>query len=127
MERLDLYKCQICGNLVEVILSGSGELVCCGQPMEKIEPQTHEQAFMEKHVPIFIETENGEEIRVGEVLHPMIEEHHIMFIEAISRDRNRALLQYYYPGDIPKMFTDEKFVKAREYCNIHGLWEGEKK
>ncbi len=127
MERLDLYKCEICGNMVEVILVGGGELVCCGQPMKKLEAQEQEDAMLEKHIPIFIKnSDNKDEIRVGEVLHPMTEEHHIVFIETISEDRNKVQLQYLYPGDEPKMLLNDDFknLTAREFCNLHGLWEG---
>lgn len=126
MERLDLYKCDICGNVVEIILNGNGELVCCGQPMKKMEAQNQEEAMMEKHIPVFVSLDdNSQEVRVGEVLHPMLPEHYIMFIEAISQDRNRVQLQFLHPGEEPKMILKEKFgdTLAREYCSIHGLWQ----
>lgn len=126
MEKLDLYKCDVCGNTVEVILTGNGELVCCGQPMVKLQAKHQEDAMMEKHVPVFLELDNGsEEVRVGEVLHPMLPEHYIMFIETISQDKNRTQLQFLNPGDEPKMVLKEKFgdTIAREYCSIHGLWQ----
>ncbi len=128
MENLDLYKCEICGNLVEVVLTGGGELVCCGKPMKKLEAQTHEESMMENHVPVFVKRENGdEEIRVGEVLHPMTKEHYIMFIETISKDRKRVQFQYLNPNDEPKMILSEKFgdAFAREFCNLHGLWRSD--
>ena len=128
MEKLDLYRCEICGNLVEVIIPGGGELVCCGQPMQKVNGQNKEDAIFEKHIPIFIKNENnGDEVRVGEVLHPMTDEHYIMFIETISEDRNHVQLQYLHPGEEPKMLLQQKLGKtlAREFCNLHGLWEGE--
>ena len=128
MERLDLYKCDICGNLVEIILSGGGELVCCGEPMHKLEAKSKEDAMLEKHIPVFIKREDGsDEVRVGEVLHPMINEHYIMFIETISEDRNHVQLQYLHPGNEPKMLLEKKLGKtlAREFCNLHGLWEGQ--
>lgn len=126
MERLDLYRCNICGNIVEVIFAGKGELTCCGQPMEKLEAQTSEDAIMEKHVPIFIEfDDNTKEVRVGEVLHPMLPEHHIMFIETISKDKNQTKLKFLTPDDEPKMLLNNApdDITAREYCNIHGLWK----
>ena len=86
-ERLDLYRCEICGNLVQVILAGGGELVCCGQPMELVKGKTQEE-MQEKHIPVFI-SENGTDIvQVGTVLHPMNDDHYIMFIETISEDKN---------------------------------------
>lgn len=128
MEKLDLYRCEICGNLVEVILVGGGELVCCGQPMHKLDPQNKEEAMMEKHIPVFIKHEDGGgEVRVGEVLHPMNDDHYITFIETISEDKNHVELQFFHPGDQPIKQVKQLLGKtlAREFCNIHGLWEGE--
>ena len=127
MDKLDLYKCNICGNIIEVIINGGGELVCCGQPMKKIEPQYHEQAIEEKHVPIFIKNENEEaEIRVGEVLHPMTNEHYIQFIQVISHNKNISKIKFLYPNEEPKFNLNsiDNYDYAREFCNLHGLWEG---
>lgn len=127
-ERLDMYRCEICGNLVQVILNGNGELVCCGQPMIKIEGKNKEEAMMEKHIPVFVKREDGkDEVRVGEILHPMLNEHYIMFIETISEDKDHVQLQYLHPGQEPKMILTEKLGRtlALEFCNLHGLWEGE--
>lgn len=127
MERLDLYKCNICGNIVQVILSGGGELVCCGEPMHKLEAKTKEDSMLEKHVPVFIKNQdNNDEVRVGEVLHPMTDEHYIMFIETISRDKNKVQLQFLHPGEEPKMLIKDESdeILALEFCNLHGLWEG---
>lgn len=126
-ERLEMYRCEICGNLVQVILAGGGELVCCGQPMTLLKPNTIEDAALEKHIPVYIQHENGVEIQVGSVLHPMNDNHYIMFIESISEDRNRMKLQYLHPGQEAKMLLEEKLgkEKALEFCNLHGLWEGE--
>ncbi len=128
MERLDLYRCEICGNLVQVILAGGGELVCCGQPMQKLDGKNREEAMLEKHIPVFIKNEDsGYEVRVGEVLHPMNDDHYIMFIETISEDKNNLQLQYLHPGQEAKMHIEKLLGKtvAKEYCNLHGLWEGE--
>ena len=125
-ERLDLYKCNLCGNLVEVVLSGDGELVCCGKPMEYLEAKTVNSEYGEKHVPVFLNTDdNGLEIRVGSQLHPMLEEHYIQFIETIADGKNKVCRQYFTPQDAPIMVLKEKMgiQKAREFCNIHGLWE----
>lgn len=127
MEKLDLYRCEICGNIVQVLFVGGGELVCCGEPMKKIEIQTRENAMLEKHVPIFMKDENGnDEIRVGEILHPMTQEHYIMLIEAISEDKNFVQIKFLSPEEEPKMSLCSQTNKmiARELCNIHGLWEG---
>ncbi|MBE7712942.1 MAG: desulfoferrodoxin FeS4 iron-binding domain-containing protein [Cyanobacteria bacterium SIG26] len=128
-ERLDLYKCNVCGNLVEVILPGVGELVCCGQQMELLQAHTNDSEHAEKHVPVFVTTdENGEQVRIGSTLHPMSDEHYIQFIETISDGKNHVDLQYYSPQDLPIMLLKDKLgiEKARAYCNIHGLWEGNK-
>ena len=125
-ERLDLYRCEICGNLVQVIIAGGGELVCCGQPMELDKGKTQEE-MQEKHIPVFI-SENGTDIvQVGTVLHPMNDDHYIMFIETISEDKNCVHLQYLHPGQEAKMLLEKKIgkMKAIEFCNLHGLWEGE--
>ena len=125
MKKTDLYKCNICGNIIEVIFSGNGELYCCGQAMEKLVPKYNEDAITEKHVPVISKLENGNiEIRVGEILHPMINEHYIMFIEAIVGD-NELYRKYLYPNEEPKFefHANINDVSARELCNIHGLWE----
>lgn len=127
-QRLELYRCEICGNLVEVIIEGNGELVCCGQPMILLQGNSTDVAGLEKHVPVFeVKEDGGEEVRVGSVLHPMNDDHYIMFIETISEDRNHVYLEYLHPGQEPKMLLEKKIGKtlAREFCNIHGLWEGE--
>lgn len=125
MENLDIYRCETCGNIVQTLICGGGELVCCGHPMQKLEPNTKEDAIMEKHVPVFVKyDDNTTEIRVGEVLHPMQPEHYIMFIEVISKDNNSLQLKYLHPTNEPKMKIngDIDGFRALEYCNIHGLW-----
>lgn len=125
-ERLDLYKCNICGNLVEVVLPGVGELVCCGEPMELLEAKTQDSEFGEKHVPVFVEAEgNGVLIKIGQQPHPMVNEHYIQFIETVSEDKNCVQRKYLYPEQLPEMkVMDKNSVKtACDYCNIHGLWE----
>lgn len=127
-ERLELYKCNICGNMVEVVLPGVGELVCCGEPMEYLEAKQSDSEYGEKHVPVFQYSEgDGVEVRVGSELHPMTNEHYIQFIETISEDKTRSELQYLTPQDQPIMQIKDKMnvKKARTYCNIHGLWANE--
>jgi len=125
MERLDLFKCEICGNIIEVLEAGGGGLVCCGQPMQELIAKHNEEAMEEKHVPVFVKKENGSnEVRVGEVLHPMNEDHHILFIQTISEDKKRAGIQFFSAGEQPVKESKEDETTAREYCNIHGLWEG---
>lgn len=123
-ERLELYRCNICGNMVQVLLSGAGELVCCGEMMEKVEPKDKDFEGLEKHLPVFEKNEKGENvIKVSSTPHPMVDEHYIMFIETISKDKNDVKLHYLYPGMEPEFVTETDEVCALEYCNIHGLWE----
>ena len=128
MDKLDLYRCEICGNLVEVILPGGGTLVCCGEPMHFIDGKNREEMAMEKHIPVFVKNDEGNDIvRVGEILHPMDDDHYITFIQTISEDKKCSHLQYFNPGDKLEMLLEQKLGKtiAREFCNLHGLWEGE--
>jgi superoxide reductase len=121
--KLELYKCNICGNLVEVVLSGVGTLVCCGEDMEKLAPKTFDEKA-EKHVPVIEVKDEEVTIRVGQVPHPMEEAHYIQFIEAISEDNNYIKRKYLKPGDEPelKFKCNCSKLSARELCNIHGLW-----
>ena len=124
-ERLDLYKCNICGNLVEVVLSGVGELVCCGEPMDYLEAKTQDSEYGEKHVPVLMhKSDDCVEIRVGSQLHPMVEEHYIQFIEVYPRDKTQLHLKFLNPNDKAEFeitnFAED--IDALEYCNIHGLW-----
>lgn len=127
-EKLEMYRCDVCGNLVQVLISGEGELVCCGKPMVLINPNTSEDASLEKHVPVFIKDAEGRlEIQVGSVPHPMEDKHYIMFIETISGDKNHVALEYLHPEQEPKMRLEmQEPEKAIAFCNIHGLWEGKK-
>ena len=124
-ERLEMYRCEICGNLVEVILDGAGELVCCGEPMTLLHARNNDSEGLEKHVPVFDEIQdNKTKIRVGSIPHPMVNEHYVMFIEAVSKHNNETHLKYLYPAHEPELVPDLKNIAAREFCNIHGLWEG---
>jgi len=119
-ERLQVYKCDICGNIVEVLHSGVGQLVCCGQPMRLLEEQREEKG-MEKHLPV-IEGDGGVvKVKVGSIPHPMEANHYIEWIEVETDDG--VLRKFLKPDEKPEAeFRAEKIVKAREYCNIHGLW-----
>lgn len=121
-EKLQIYKCEICGNIVEVLHTGKGELVCCGEPMKLYKENTIDAA-LEKHVPVIEKTENGFKVKVGSVAHPMIEEHYIEWIEVIVD--GIAYRKFLNPGDEPEAEFCIKAdnVTAREYCNIHGLWK----
>jgi len=124
VEKFEIYKCNICGNIVEVLHGGKGELVCCGEPMELMEEQTAEQAT-EKHVPVVEKTEKGVKVVVGSTLHPMEEKHYIEWIQVIT-DKG-SCKKFLKPGDAPEAeFEDVKGLqKVREYCNIHKLWKYE--
>ncbi len=121
-KKKEIYKCEVCGNIVEVLHVGAGELVCCGQPMTLFEENTVDAAT-EKHVPVIEKTEDGYRVQVGRVPHPMEEKHYIEWIELIAD--GKACRQFLNPGDKPEAFfrVDAKNVTAREYCNLHGLWK----
>ncbi|HQE96391.1 MAG TPA: desulfoferrodoxin [Candidatus Marinimicrobia bacterium] len=118
-----MYKCEICGNIVEVLHEGAGELVCCGKPMKLIIENTTDAA-REKHVPVIEKTADGYKVSVGSVLHPMIDVHYIEWIE-LDAD-GQVFRKYLKPGDTPVAIfnVSAENVTAREYCNIHGLWKG---
>ena len=121
--KLQIYKCMACGNIVEVLHAGDGELVCCGQPMKNLSEQTADAAT-EKHVPVIEKTDNGIMVKVGTVPHPMTEEHYIEWIEIIAD--GKAYRQFLKPGDEPQAVfnVDADSVTAREHCTVHGLWKG---
>ncbi len=124
-EKLQIYKCEVCGNVVEVIHAGAGELVCCGQPMKLFKENTTDAAT-EKHVPVIEKLEKGIKAKVGEVAHPMQEDHYIEWIEVIF-PTGRSNRQFLEPGQTPEaeFLCAEGNVIVREYCNIHGLWKAE--
>lgn len=125
MERLQVYKCSVCGNIVELVHVGGGPLSCCGQLMVLQKPGITDGAT-EKHVPVIEKKDGGYLVRVGEQPHPMVEAHHIEWIEIITKDR--VFRKFLNPGDKPEAFfegiEDDHFT-VREYCNIHGLWKNE--
>ena len=123
-KRLEIYKCEVCGNIVEVIHEAGGELVCCGEPMKLMEENTVDAA-LEKHVPVIEQTDDGIKVTVGSVLHPMEEEHYIEWIELIAD--GRACRKFLNPGDKPEALfkIEAQTITAREYCNLHGLWKSE--
>ena len=121
-ERLQIYKCEVCGNIVEVLHEGAGELVCCGQPMTLLVANTVDAA-KEKHVPVIEKTANGVTVKIGSAPHPMEEKHYIEWIEIMAD--GKAYRQFLKPGDAPEATFDIQASKidAREHCNIHGLWK----
>ncbi len=117
-----VYRCNVCGNITEVLHTGEGELVCCGQPMELLQEKAAD-AGLEKHVPVIEATDSGIKVKVGDVPHPMEETHYIEWIEVITDgDGCRKFLK---PGDKPeaKFEIRAQKVTAREYCSLHGLWK----
>jgi superoxide reductase len=120
-ERLQVYKCEMCGNIVEVLHGGKGELFCCGEPMNLMEEQTAD-ASQEKHVPVIDQSEGKIDVKVGSVPHPMEAEHHIEWIQIMFGGNNCRI--FLAPGKAPEaVFTSVKEdVVAREYCNVHRLW-----
>jgi superoxide reductase len=123
-ERLQIYKCEVCGNIVEVFHKGVGELVCCGVPMKLADEKTADWKN-EKHVPMIEKVEGGFKVTVGSTLHPMEEEHFIEWIE-IADDAGRVYRKHQKPGDAPEALfkIDTEKIVAREHCNKHGLWKG---
>lgn len=117
----EIYKCSICGNIVEVVHTGKGELVCCGEPMELQEEKTEDE-YYEKHVPVVERSGEKIVVKVGDEPHPMVEKHFIEWIEVISG--GKVYRKFLNPGEEPEAEFEiaEDDVKAREYCNIHGLW-----
>jgi superoxide reductase len=123
-EKLQVYKCEVCGNIVEVIHTGAGKLVCCGKPMKLFVENTTDAA-QEKHVPVIEKTANGFKVKVGSAAHPMEEKHYIEWIQLIADGRDYR--KFLNPGDTPEADFEVSAAKvaAREYCNLHGLWKGE--
>ncbi len=121
-ELKQIYKCNACGNIVEVLHAGVGQLVCCGKPMELLKEKT-EDVGKEKHVPVIEKTETGIKVKVGSVPHPMEEKHYIEWIEIIAD--GRVYRNFLKPGDNPEAEFEIKAekIEAIEYCNVHGLWK----
>jgi superoxide reductase len=121
-ERLEVYKCELCGNIVEVLHEGPGELVCCGQAMNCLKENTVDAA-KEKHVPVIEKVEGGIKVAVGSVAHPMEEKHYIEWIEIVAD--GKSYRQFLKPGDTPEAVfnVEAASVTAREYCNLHGHWK----
>ncbi len=120
-KRLEVYKCDTCGNIVEVLQGGGGELVCCGKPMNQLVENTVDAA-KEKHVPVIEKGAGSIKVTVGSVAHPMEDKHYIQWIGIIAD--GKAYRQFLNPGDAPEatFSIEADQVTAREYCNLHGLW-----
>ena len=123
-KKQQIFKCEICGNIVEVLHAGEGQLVCCEQPM-KLLVENSEDAAEEKHVPVIERTPEGILVKVGSTPHPMEEKHYIEWIQLIAD--NISHRKFLEPGSAPqalfKITADS--ATAREYCNVHGLWKGQ--
>ena len=122
-EKLQIYKCMVCGNIVEVLEDGVGELVCCNEPMKLFTENTTDAA-QEKHVPVLEKVDGGVKVKVGSVAHPMKDDHYIQWIELLAD--GKACRQFLNPGDEPEAVFNVQGdnISAREYCNLHGLWKG---
>lgn len=123
--KLELYKCNICGNVIEVLISGDGHPVCCGEEMERIEVRNDDmnsESLTTKHSPIIMKNDDGKTV-VSVTNHPMDENHYIMFVQAISKDGNEINTKFFYPHQTAELVSDiSEDIKARAYCNLHGLY-----
>ncbi|WP_461613684.1 desulfoferrodoxin [Clostridium sp. Marseille-QA1073] len=122
-ELRQVYKCDICGNMIEVIHAAGGNLVCCGKPMT-LKKENTTDAANEKHVPVLEEVDGKVVVKIGSVEHPMTPEHHIEWIELHTEDR--VYRKYLSVDEKPEAVfntTLNKVLYAREYCNLHGLWK----
>ena len=122
-KRRHIFKCEVCGHIIEVIHDGAGTLVCCDQPMVLQDEKTADSAT-EKHVPVIEKIAGGVKVTVGSVPHPMEEKHYIEWIE-LTAD-GVSCKRFLEPSDPPEATfrTDAKNLAAREYCNVHSLWKG---
>ncbi|MFA5102726.1 MAG: desulfoferrodoxin [Candidatus Thermoplasmatota archaeon] len=122
VELKQVYKCNVCGNIVEVVHAGVGELVCCGQPMELLKEKMQD-AGNEKHVPVLEKTATGVKVKIGSIPHPMEEKHYIEWIELHADDA--VYRKFLKPMDKPEaeFCVNAQHLSARDYCNIHGLWK----
>ena len=117
-----IYRCNVCGDIVEVLRPGKGQLVCCEQPMELLIEKTKDEG-LEKHVPVIEKTERGTRVKVGSIPHPMTKDHYIEWIEIIVN--GGSYRKFLKPDSKPEaeFETKTEVTGAREYCNIHGLWK----
>lgn len=122
--RLEIYKCSVCGNIIEVVHSSIGQLVCCNKPMN-LQVENTVDAAKEKHIPVLERAADSCRVMVGSVAHPMEEKHYIEWIEVVAD--SKAYRQFLKPGEKPEAIFNVKAdkVTAREYCNLHGLWKKE--
>lgn len=121
--KLEIYKCDTCGNIVEVLHGGIGDMACCGKLMKRLDEKTADAAT-EKHVPVIEKIDGGYKVTVGSVSHPMEEKHYIEWIELLTDEK--AYMEFLKPGMAPEatFLVEGNAVSAREHCNVHGLWKG---
>jgi len=125
LQRLQIFKCELCGNIVELVHVGGGTLICCNQPMTQL-VENSTDAAKEKHVPVIERVDGGVKVTVGSIAHPMEEKHFIEWIELIAD--GQVYRRFLTPGEAPEAFfpvTDAAALMAREFCTLHGLWKGE--
>jgi superoxide reductase len=122
IKQLQIHKCLICGNIVEVLHGGVGDLICCGKVMDNLTAKTADQG-KEKHVPVVEKVNGGIQVKVGSVPHPMEENHYIEWVEVITD--GKAYRQFLKPGQAPEAVFNlgAGAATVREHCNVHGLWE----
>jgi superoxide reductase len=124
-ERFQIYKCEKCGNIVEILHPGAGALICCDQPMVLMVDHAVDAA-KEKHIPVIETIDNGYRVKIGSIPHPMLGEHYIEWVQIIDGDKSYR--QFLNPGQQPEAIfgpIEKAKIVARELCNIHGLWKGE--
>lgn len=121
-KKLEVYKCEVCGNIVEVTHEGEGVLTCCDRPMVLLVENVVD-ASKEKHVPVIEKIEGGYRVKIGSIPHPMEEKHYIEWIELIAD--GKVYREFLQPGNTPEAIfkIEANQVTAREYCNLHGLWK----
>ncbi len=123
-KRLEVYKCPHCGNIIEVLVGGGANIVCCGENMQ-LQSENTVDAAKEKHVPVIVKGDGTITVKVGDVAHPMEEKHYIQWIELIAD--GKVYTQFLEPGQAPEatFCVTAQQVTAREYCNLHGQWKAE--
>lgn len=122
IERNQVYKCEHCGNIADILHGGGPKLFCCNKPMVLLEENTVDAA-VEKHVPVVTKVDGGFKVAVGNVAHPMADDHHIEWIEVL--ENGSVHRQFLSPGEAPEAFfaLEADSVTARAYCNLHGFWK----
>ena len=122
-KRYEVYKCEVCGNIVQVLHGGVGSMVCCNKTMRLLN-EAIDESGSEKHVPVVESVEEGIKVKVGSVPHPMEENHYIEWIEIVTADGKRGK-RFLKPGDKPQVefYTRQEVVGARAFCNVHGVWK----